>query len=99
MCLMLNLKPPLCPHCRPAAAGPGAVRRPPPPPPRAARAGAVCGGLAAPRPGTPEPAAIDQGSLLLLAVADGVVAFLLGYRLAAPRAPAPLEAARAAGPL
>jgi len=60
-------------------------------------AGAIYAGLAAPLPGTTEPAAIDQGSLLLLAVADGVVAFLLGYRLAAVRAPDLIEAAWAAG--
>ena len=60
-------------------------------------AGAVYAGLAAPLPGTTEPAAIDQGGLLLLAVADGAVAFLLGYRLAAARAPDLIEAAWAGG--
>src|SRR3970040_552407 len=34
-------------------------------------AGAIYAGLAAPLPGTTEPAAIDQGSLLLLAFARG----------------------------
>lgn len=60
-------------------------------------AGAIYAGLASPLPGSTEPAAIDQGSLLLLAVADGVIAFLLGYRLAAVRAPDLIEAAWAAG--
>jgi hypothetical protein len=63
----------------------------------AGAAGAVYAGLAVPLPGTSQPAAIDGGSLLLMAVADGTIAFLLGYRLAATRAADLIEATWAAG--
>jgi hypothetical protein len=63
----------------------------------AGAAGSVVAGLAAPLPGTNQAAAIDGPSLLLMAVADGFIAFLLGYRLAATRAPDLIEAAWAAG--
>jgi hypothetical protein len=63
----------------------------------AGAAGSVVAGLAAPLPGTNQAAAIDGPSLLLMAVADGTIAFLLGYRLAATRAPDLIEAAWAAG--
>ena len=60
-------------------------------------AGAVFAGMAAPIPGSAEPAAIDQSGLVLLGLMDGAIAFLLGYRLAAERAPDLIEAAWAAG--
>jgi hypothetical protein len=63
----------------------------------AGAAGAVIAGLAEPLPGSNTPAEIDTGSLLLMAVADGTVAFLLGYRLSATRAPDLIEAIWAAG--
>ncbi|MFI5253989.1 MAG: hypothetical protein ACHQ15_00815 [Candidatus Limnocylindrales bacterium] len=64
----------------------------------AGAAASVVAGLAVPQhPGLGQTAAIDAGSMLLLAVADGAVAFLLGYRLAATRAPDLIEAAWAAG--
>ncbi len=61
-------------------------------------AGAVHGGLA----GEPARAGngtvgVQEASLLLLAFADGLVAFVLGYRLAALRSPSVREASRAAG--
>ena len=52
----------------------------------AAVAGSVFAGLATPVPGAEEPAAIDFGGMLQLAVLDGMIAFLLGYRLTAARA-------------
>jgi hypothetical protein len=60
-------------------------------------AGTVVAGLPAPATGSGGPVAVDGGSLLLMAVADAVVAFLLGYRLAASRTPELIEAAWAAG--
>jgi len=63
----------------------------------AGAAGSVVAGLPVLAPGTGGPASIDGPSLLLMAVADGVVAFLLGYRLAATRAPDLIEAVWAAG--
>lgn len=66
-------------------------------------AGAVPGGLGG-ETGAAGDAGPDAGnaggqeaSLLLLAVADGAVAFVLGYRLAALRSPSVRAAARAAG--
>ncbi len=59
-------------------------------------AGAVPGGLAEP-PGSVTPLPLDQRAIVLLTVADGVVAFLLGYRLAALRVTHVRDAAFAAG--
>jgi hypothetical protein len=60
-------------------------------------AGAVHGGLAG-EPGTAGSSlGVQEGSLLVLAVADGLVAFVLGYRLAALRSPSIREVSRAAG--
>jgi len=59
-------------------------------------AGAIPGGLAESSPGVPAPP-LNEGGLLQLALADAVVAFLLGYRLSAMRAPTVREAAWAAG--
>ncbi len=63
----------------------------------AAVAGSIFAGLAAPLPGSSEPATIDFSGMLLLAVLDGAIAFLLGYRLTAAREPDLIEATWAAG--
>jgi hypothetical protein len=59
-------------------------------------AGAVPGGLAEP-PGGVAPLPLDQRAIVLLTVGDAVVAFLLGYRLAALRVTRVRDAAFAAG--
>lgn len=57
-------------------------------------AGAVPGGLVEPGTG---PAPLDEAGLLLLAAADAIVAFLLGYRLSAVRVVTVRDAAIAGG--
>jgi hypothetical protein len=60
-------------------------------------AASVPGGLVEPASGTQGSAGLDEPGLLVLAVADGLIAFLLGYRLAALQAPSVREATWAAG--
>ena len=63
----------------------------------AAVAASVPGGLVEPQTGQQGAGGLDEGGLLVLALADGLIAFLLGYRLAALQAPSIIEAAWAAG--
>ena len=63
----------------------------------AAVAGSVYAGLAAPLPGSTNRRPSTSAACSLLAVLDGTIAFLLGYRLTAAREPDLLEATWAAG--
>ena len=64
-------------------------------------AGAVRGGLLVPGEagagGTPAGPQLAESGLIVLALADAFIGFLLGYRLAALRAPSVVEASWAAG--